>query len=378
MGSSMAPTYASLFMGKLENDFIEQCSLKPTTWLHFLDDIFMIWDHSLAELEDFISRLNSFHPTIKFTHTVSETSVSFLDVNIAKNIDSFLSTEIHIKSTDVHQYLHFSSCHPRNCKESIPYSQAKRYRRIISDNDSFHRSLEEFNRHFLNRQYPENVIDSAFKNVLPQTQEAALVNSDAKNKTKDIVPFVVPYNTSLPNLGLTINKYWDLVNLSSKESLNFLHKHKPVIAFKRAKNLQDCLTHSMLNKPNESSQSTKCNRRRCKHCSSIIKSTQFTSKNTDQTFDLHFSGNCTSKDVIFMITCKRCKMQYIGQTHQLVSNRMKSHKFDIRNMSDPSFSTNVAIHFNSDEHSIDFLLCQLITFLIIWTDCSKRRFGFTN
>ena len=153
----------------------------------------MIWDYSLAELEDFISRLNSFHPTIKFIHTVSETSVSFLDVKISKNIDSSLSTEIHIKSTDVHQYLHFSLCHPRKCKESIPYSQAKKYIRIISDNDSFHSSLEELKGHFLNRQYPENVIDSAFKKVLPQTHEAALVNSDAKNKTKDIVPYVVPY-----------------------------------------------------------------------------------------------------------------------------------------------------------------------------------------
>ena len=54
-----------------------------------------------------------------------------------------------------------------------------------------------------------------------------------------------------------------------------------------------------------------------------------------------------------MITCKKCKKQYIGQTHQLVSNRMNSHKFDIRNMSDPSFSTNVAIHFNSNGHSIE-------------------------
>ena len=120
-------------MGKLEKGFIEQCSLTPTVWLRFLDDIFIIWDHSLAELEDFINRLNSFHPTIKFTHTVSDTSVSFLDVNISKNVDSTLSTDIHIKSTDVHQYLHFSSCHPRKCKESIPYSQAKRYRRIIKD-----------------------------------------------------------------------------------------------------------------------------------------------------------------------------------------------------------------------------------------------------
>ena len=44
IGSSMAPTYASLFMGKLERDFLEQCTLKPSVWLRFLDNIFMIWD----------------------------------------------------------------------------------------------------------------------------------------------------------------------------------------------------------------------------------------------------------------------------------------------------------------------------------------------
>ena len=144
---------------------------------------------------------------------------------------------------DVHKNLHFSSCHPREREESIPYSQAKRYRRKISDNGSFHRSLEELKGNFLNKQYPENVIDSACKMVSPQTQEAALVYSDVKNKEKKIVPFVVPYNTSLSNLGLAINKYWALFDLSSKDSfnclrINCLHKQKPVIAFKRAKKVK--------------------------------------------------------------------------------------------------------------------------------------------
>ena len=46
-------------------------------------------------------------------------------------------------------------------------------------------------------------------------------------------------------------------------------------------------------------------------------------------------------------------MQYVGQTHQLLSMRMNSHKFNIRNMDDPNFSSNVAIHFSSDEHSVE-------------------------
>ena len=32
MGSSMAPTYASLFMGKLERDFQERCTFKLSVW----------------------------------------------------------------------------------------------------------------------------------------------------------------------------------------------------------------------------------------------------------------------------------------------------------------------------------------------------------
>ena len=54
------------------------------------------------------------------------------------------------------------------------------------------------------------------------TQKEALVSSSEKNKQKNIIPFVVQYNLSIPNLDLTINKYWGLFNLSNKESLTFL------------------------------------------------------------------------------------------------------------------------------------------------------------
>ncbi|XP_053372926.1 uncharacterized protein LOC128546436 [Mercenaria mercenaria] len=40
MGTRMAPTYASLFMGKLESDFLANTTVKPSLWLRFLDDIF--------------------------------------------------------------------------------------------------------------------------------------------------------------------------------------------------------------------------------------------------------------------------------------------------------------------------------------------------
>ena len=61
MGSSMAPAYASLFMGKFEMDFMKICSEKPTLWLRFLDDIFMVWTHSHFHLQtDYVWRWRFF------------------------------------------------------------------------------------------------------------------------------------------------------------------------------------------------------------------------------------------------------------------------------------------------------------------------------
>ena len=61
--------------------------------------------------------------------------------------------------------------------------------------------------------------------------------------------------------------------------------------------------------------------------------------------------NCTSKNVIYLITCKKCNAQYVGQTHQKVSKRMNSHRFDILHY--PESITFVSVHFNENGHSVN-------------------------
>ena len=46
MATKMAPSYASLFMAKLEMDVLGSYEKHPLIWLRFNDDIFMIWKHS--------------------------------------------------------------------------------------------------------------------------------------------------------------------------------------------------------------------------------------------------------------------------------------------------------------------------------------------
>ena len=65
-----------------------------------------------------------------------------------------LETDLHVKPTDSHQYLLPSSCHPRHCKDSIPYSEALRLRRICSK-EIYKSRMEEMKKHFLERGYKE-------------------------------------------------------------------------------------------------------------------------------------------------------------------------------------------------------------------------------
>ena len=65
MGTRMAPSYANLFMSELEKSLLSRpATAKPSVWWWYIDDIFIIWNHSEEEL---IEDLNTAHPTIKFT-----------------------------------------------------------------------------------------------------------------------------------------------------------------------------------------------------------------------------------------------------------------------------------------------------------------------
>ena len=132
-----------------------------------------------------------------------------------------------------------------------------------------------------------------------------------------------------------------MLQLSHKDSVSSVHAYRPILAFKRPKNLRDYrVRSSSVDKNHHFSQT--CDRRRCSHCKNIIKTGVFTSNCTQESFQMRYSTSCTSQNVIYLIECKRCNMQYIGQTNQQVSKRMYSHRFDINNYDDQGYATNVA------------------------------------
>ena len=48
------------------------------------------------------------------------------------------------------------------------------------------------------------------------------------------IPFTIVYNPTLPSSGKTIDKYWDILNLSKNpETTEIFQNYKPMVAFKR-------------------------------------------------------------------------------------------------------------------------------------------------
>ena len=82
IGTNFAPPYAILLMVDLEEKFLNASEKKPMIWWRYIDDIFFIWEHGEETLEKVVNKLNSFHPTIKFTAKYSKETINFLDVNI--------------------------------------------------------------------------------------------------------------------------------------------------------------------------------------------------------------------------------------------------------------------------------------------------------
>ena len=95
----------------------------PLSWLRFIDDIDMKWIHGKETLEIFLETANSFNPAIRFTAEVSNDKHIFLDTT-SHLVDDKVVVDSYTKSTDSHQYLLPTSCHPPHCSKNITYSES--------------------------------------------------------------------------------------------------------------------------------------------------------------------------------------------------------------------------------------------------------------
>jgi hypothetical protein len=365
MGTRLAPSYANLFMGELEKKLLSGYPLKPTIFLRFIDDIFMIWTHGEDSLLNFVEYLNHAHHSIKFTMEYSTTEVTFLDTRVSHNPTSGnIEFDLYTKPTDSHAYLWYTSAHPPRCKASQPYGQFLRLKRICTRTENYEKHASDLLSHYTKRGYPLDILKLCREKASKQERKTLLLNTSKKVADKPVrTPLIMTYNPFTEYIGRTVHKLWPLLYITTngKEAFN----NRPIIAYRHNKNLTEHLVRAKLATERDPSgiggktiinPIPPCHFSNCKICDNLPPQRWFRSTHTGIKYPIKIKATCVTRNVIYLITCNKCNKQYVGETKRTFRTRIHEHFRDITRSRDSP----VARHFHLLGHST-----ENVTFAII-------------
>ena len=137
-------------------------------------------------------------------------------------------------------------------------------------------------------------------------------------------------------------------DLLTDEKAN-LNKHgKLILAYKNGKNLKQILVRSKL-ETNKKGAFTTCGQHKCKTCHTHASDCmKFRSTTYNKEFIIHDLITCSSSNLIYLITCRKCNLQYVGETSRTLRERVTDHRSAVKLKK----KTPIGLHFNLPNHSV--------------------------
>ena len=185
---------------------------------------------------------------------------------------------------------------------------------------------------------------------------------------------VTQFNPKNPQIGSLIKSNWNIIQ--NNEELTRIFKDKPLIGYRRLPNLRNILTSSSiayppaLKSPSQSSQHmpvcTKLGR--CTYCPKLKKLDQITSFHRKRIFNCQSLPpknklTCELSNVIYIINCNQCGLQYIGETKRSIRNRMYEHYSSVQKFQ-PDKATPVSRHFTQKNHSVKSMEFSIVQWIV--------------
>jgi hypothetical protein len=175
------------------------------------------------------------------------------------------------------------------------------------------------------------------------------------NNPKEPFPMVMQYNS----LGCDLlKKYRETLKKN-----NFFDKFLIINAYKNHASLRRMLIRSELrptgivennlittnsDNSNNNNKFSLCKNRDCLTCKfHSCSNTNFNSSTFGSTHNVIGSMNCRTNNIVYLITCIKCNIQYVGETSRCLAERLTDHRSNIKH----NKITPIAIHFNTPGHS---------------------------
>ena len=145
MGTPFAITVANAFMYLHEKDIVERYSSYLNLYKRFIDDNLAIWDGPKDTLLEFLDNLGSKTDRIKLTYCICDSSISFLDLFLYRDISSnVLHFPTFQKPLNKYLYIPFEPFHPSSNKKAFIKGELMRYAINSSSFASFAETREKF------------------------------------------------------------------------------------------------------------------------------------------------------------------------------------------------------------------------------------------
>jgi hypothetical protein len=368
MGTKVAPSLANAFMDDFEHKHVYNYHNKPIFWKRYIDDIFCIWTKGQEELQLFVDHLNNCHNSIKFTVEKSTSHVNFLDTVISLDNNRLIS-DLYTKPTDTHSYLRYDSAHHPRCKQGIPYGQFLRIRRICHNDETYDQRAKEMTEHFIKQGYPNKLVTEAKEKAKTKTREELLNSTKKDTNSDDNLFLITTYQLEFSGIKDVVQKNWDLLkrSVATKE----LSEKRIIFGYRRPKNLRDLLVKSKLDyhpeniKDNDTKDKqgplNPCDRKNCRYCPKLNVTGKIKSSYTGREYIAKHNVTCKSNNLIYCITCKKCDIQYVGQTKRRLMDRFQGHFGCVQRNDQKS---DIAKHYNSSGHTgTDDMIIHILDFI---------------
>ena len=308
-GPHMSCSYSDIAIQYLD---VKALEYTPATicWKRFRDDIFIVWPHSIDELDIFFDYMNKVDPTkkIQFTMEVVTDTLKFLDLNLKFDEESKqISVDVCAKDTDSFTYVLLSTCCPKNNIGNIPAGVALSLRRICNSDEKFEKHSTEYQKYLIARDYKPGKVKKQFSDIKKLTREEARKPKLLKTTFSTSCNLIIQYNPLLPNLKTIIRNHLPIL-YSNQQMLDIFPQNTISVTYKRNKNLREILSPSFfpwITKQNECS-IKECNKK-CDICKNfLVVSPDFTCFATKRKYKIKGILKWGSRNVIYLISCKCC------------------------------------------------------------------------
>ena len=210
--------------------------------------------------------------------------------------------------------------------------------------------LSELREMLLDRNYKKRIIDDNIKRAKAIPRAEALKRV-VRGKSSDRPVFVAMFDRRLPSIPNIVKKHWRTMTLNP-HMLSIFPK-PPLVAFKRPQNLRDKLIRARVPPPQSRPKRVingmlKCNKP-CSICPYVKVQKVVKSTSNDKVVHLHKHHTCEDKNICYVIECKKCNLQYIGETDRTLKDRFLEHRGYVRREEE---SKATGHHFSTSGHSM--------------------------